>query len=123
MVSTTKMISEKLQLKKNVTETVIKNSNLSLDEQTDLIDLLNDTLEGTNGLTEKEKLQNVSVSIFNLTRIFCNSIIQNHKKTTTWKDVIVLCKNQIMWLGFGLVVLLALRPEISAVIEHMCKGN
>lgn len=108
------MISEKNQRKLQLSKDELMSSKLSPDEKEDLADALESCLEGTNGLTPDEKLQNVSESVFTLMRLHVRARCASGIKS--WKDVLVICRRELMYLGFGLTALLLFRPEIAQVL-------
>lgn len=114
------MISEKNQRKLQLSKEELMTSKLSTQEKDDLLEALESSLEGTNGLTQDEKLQNVSESVFTLMRLFVRARCAVGAKS--WKDVLVNCKREIMWLGFALFGLLFFHPEIAAMLKGIYNG-
>lgn len=108
------MISEKNQQKAEIAKAELLKSNLSELEKEDLADALDRSLEGTNGLTQEQKIQNLSESVFSLVRLFVHARCSTGVKS--WKDVLVICRRELMYLGFGLAALLLFRPEIAQVL-------
>ena len=96
-------------------------SKLSADEKEDLADALQSSLEGTNGLTPEEKLQNVSESVFTLMRLHVRARCASGIKS--WKDVLVSCKRELLWALYGLFVLLFFHPEIAALLKGVAQNG
>lgn len=115
------MISDKNQRKYQLSKDELMSSKLSPDEKEDLADALQSSLEGTNGLTPEEKLQNVSESVFTLMRLHVRARCASGIKS--WKDVIVGCKREILWALYGLFVLLFFHPEIAALLKGVAQNG
>lgn len=113
------MISEKNQRKLQLSKDELLSSKLSPDEKEDLADALESCLEGTNGLTPDEKLQNVSESVFTLMRLHVRARCSMGIKS--WKDVLVSCKRELMWTAFGFFFLLFFHPELAAILKEAAK--
>ena len=114
------MTSEKNQRTLQLSKDELLSSKLSPDEKEDLADALESCLEGTNGLTPDEKLQNVSESVFTLMRLHVRARCSMGIKS--WKDVLVSCKREIMWVLFAFFGLLFFHPEIAALLKGVA-GN
>ena len=111
------MISEKNQRKLQLSKEELMTSKLSTQEKDDLLEALESSLEGTNGLTQEEKLQNVSESVFTLMRLFVRARCAVGAKS--WKDVLVICRRELMYLGFGALVLFFFHPELAQVLRGL----
>lgn len=109
------MISDKDKQKVEIAKAELLKSNLSELEKEDLADALDRSLEGTNGLTQEQKIQNLSESVFSLVRLFVHARCSTGVKS--WKDVLVICRRELMYLGFGITGLLVFRPEIAQVLS------
>ena len=112
-------ISEKIL---NRTETSIKSvrdSHLDLGEQDDLIEMACSARDGTNGLNHEDKLQACAENIANLVFMFIRQSVRKPPPTDSWKDVIIKCRREITVIGLGAFALLAFRPQIAAVVEHI----
>jgi len=114
------VISEKNQRKLQLSKEELLSSKLSPDEKEDLTDALESCLEGTNGLTPDEKLQNVSESVFTLMRLHVRARCASGVKS--WKDVLVNCKRELMWILFAFFGLLFFHPEIAAMLKGIYNG-
>lgn len=114
------MISEKNQRKADITKDELMSSKLSADEKEDLAEVLQSSLDGTNGLTPEEKLQNVSESVFSLVRLHIRGRCGASVKS--WKDVLVSCKRELMWILFAFFGLLFFHPEIAAMLKGIYNG-
>ena len=77
-------------------------------------DLLQSAADGTNGLTEKDKLQNVSETCFTITQLLILDKLANDK-STIW-SVIRDCKWAIVIIVAILSVALVFRPELASLI-------
>lgn len=96
----------------------IDGSQLNADTKSDLDEMLDSSLRTTNGLPPEEKLDAISDNLYQLTRITCIHIAET-PKTASWKDVIIKCRREITVIGLGAFALLAFRPQIAAVVEHI----
>lgn len=94
------------------------NTELTLSERDDYIEIMTEAREGTNGLTTEEKTQANSENIANLCYLFIRHLLEGRNgSATSWKDVCVKCAWQIV-AGIGIVsALLIFRPELGAVIS------
>lgn len=116
------MITDRYQKQKDRTEAMIEASSLGQEEKDDYIDLLTLSLQGTNGLSSDQKLQNVSEVNFGLVRLFCQHIVDSKKADAkSWREVIVKCKRELMWLSFGIVALLMVHPQIVKIVEEFTR--
>lgn len=115
------MISEKNARKMELSKEELMKSSLPSQEKEDLIEALENSLEGTNGLTPEQKIQNLSESIFSLVRLFVNARCSAGVKT--WKDVLVNCKREILWALYGLFILLFFHPEIAALLKGVAENG
>ena len=112
------MISDKLRKQKERREAMISASIIPQEEKDVLIDLLNTSLEGTNGLSDKEKLQNISETNFGLVCLFCSHLVeQGTESAKSWKTVLLKCKREIMWVLFAFFGLLFFHPEIAELLK------
>ena len=96
----------------------IDGSQLNADTKADLDEMLDSSLRTTNGLKPEEKLDAISDNLYQLTRLTCIHIAET-PKTASWKDVIIKCRREITVIGLGAFALLAFRPQIAAVVEHI----
>ena len=87
----------------------------------DLTEVLTRSLEATNGFTPEEKLQSCTENQFNLARLMVLQLVSQSKHPTNWKDVLISVKREAMYLGFAIAALLALRPQIALVVDHIIK--
>ena len=101
----------------------IDESKLTSDEKMSLSSGLTSSLEATNGLTQEEKLQAVSVNCFWLSATVARLylLFRKAKPPMGWKDVIVECKWQLTILGLGFFFLLKYHPELSGVLTGLAK--
>ena len=113
------MISEKNARKMELSKEELMKSSLPSQEKEDLIEALENSLEGTNGLTPEQKIQNLSESVFSLVRLFVNARCSTGVKT--WKDVLVLCKRELLYLGLGALVLFLFHPELALILKEASK--
>ena len=83
------------------------------------------TLKATNGYTPEQKMQAVSQSLFDLSRLFAYTIIHDAKRKPerSWKDTIVECKWAICVLAAIIAGLLILRPEIANITAAAIHGT
>ena len=89
-------------------------------EETDKVlyrSLLQDAAEGTNGLTEKDKLQNVSETVFTIVQLLIIDKLAKDR-TSIWNTVIH-CKWQIVIIAAILAVTLIFRPELSSLLTSL----
>lgn len=96
----------------------IDRSQLNADTKADLDEMLDSSLRTTNGLKPEEKLDAMSDNLYQLTRITCIHIAEA-PRMTSWKDVIIKCRRELVILGLGVITLLVLRPQIADVVKHI----
>lgn len=112
-------VSEKILNRTDTSIRAIRDSHLDVGEQDDLIEMACSARDGTNGLNPEEKLQANAENIANLVFLFIRQSVRKPLPTDTWKDVIIKCRREITVIGLGAFALLAFRPQIAAVVEHI----
>jgi len=85
----------------------------------DLTDILDKTLEGTNGFSPEEKLQRCTENMFNLARLIVLDIVSRGRRVTSWKDVAIAFKWPLVLMFGALCVTLILKPELAALVESI----
>ena len=102
-----------------------KADGLTLNERDDLIEIITEAAEGTNGLTVEAKTQANSVNIFNLCYLYIRDRLEAPKKVTSWKDVLIRCSWQTVAVVAitvpAVAVLLIYQPQLAAILEHFIK--
>ena len=111
-------ISEKILNRSETAIQAIRASKLPPGEQDDLIEIVCDARDGTNGLSPDEKLQSNANNIFALVFLFVRAA-SAAPTTTSWKQVIIACRRELTVVALGALALLALRPQIATVVEHL----
>ncbi len=111
-------VSEKILNRTDTAIQAIRDSHLAPGEKDDLIEIVCDARDGTNGLSPEEKLQSNANNIFALVFLFIRAATAKPAPTDSWKDVIIKCRREMLILGLGALALLAFRPQIALVIEH-----
>jgi hypothetical protein len=94
---------------------------VSLGDRDDFIAIMMEACEGTNGLTPEEKLQANSVNLANLCYLFIRDKLEG-RPAGFWPALFRLierCKWQITIIVLGAFALLAYRPQIAQLIEHL----
>lgn len=104
-----------------VTDAVKNASNLSIVEKDDLIEMICDARDGTNGLSLEDKTQANAENIANLTYLMVLHLISDKPKVSTWKDVIISCRWNIVIIVTLVIELLAIRPQMASIIERFIK--
>jgi hypothetical protein len=101
----------------------VQNSkNLSADEKGDLQDILLHAEEGTNGLTQEEKLQNVSETVFSIVTMMVSQRLDGgYGRLQGLYKVIMECKWQICILAGILATCLIFRPEVAELLKAVLK--
>ena len=112
-------VSEKILNRTDTAVKAIRDSHLDVGEQDDLIEMACSARDGTNGLNPEQKLQANAENIANLVFLFIRQSVRKPQPTDTWKDVIIKCRREITVIGLGIITLLAFRPQIAAVVEHI----
>jgi len=112
-------VSEKILNRTDTAIQAIRDSHLAPGEKDDLIEIVCDARDGTNGLSDAEKLQANAQNIFALVFLYVRAATAKPAPTDTWKDVIIKCRREITVIGLGAFALLAFRPQIAAVVEHI----
>ena len=112
-------VSEKILNRTDTAVKAIRDSHLDVGEQDDLIEMACSARDGTNGLDPEQKLQANAENIANLVFLFIRQSVRKPAPTDTWKDVIIKCRREITVIGLGAFALLAFRPQIAAVVEHI----
>lgn len=105
------------------TQTVIKElqeaENIPLPMKDSLIDIMCEARDGTNGLSEQEKVQSNSETIANLTFLFISHILSMpEQKKRTRLDIIAECRWQIVIIAIAVCGLLAFRPQLASIIDR-----
>jgi len=100
---------------------------LSLSDQDDYLKILEETRDGTNGLTLPEKLQANSQNLFNLCYLFMRDKLEGGNSRAGLYRLIFLCRNQIVILVLGVVlivcVLMGYRPQVIQLFDHLIPGR
>jgi hypothetical protein len=90
----------------------------------DYIEFISEAAEGTNGLTLEEKTQANAQNLFNLCYLFIRDKIESGSTANGFWPLlfrmIERCSWQIVTITGIVSVTLILRPQIAAVIEHIC---
>lgn len=103
-----------------VIEALKKNDRLTLSERDDMIEIMSEAREGTNGLTVEEKTQANSVNLANLTYLFIRHLLEGCETGRAGLYGLIRdCRWQIVILGGFLTLLLAFRPQLAAIIEKL----
>ncbi len=93
---------------------------LSLSERDDLIEIMTEARDGTNGLTVEEKTQANSVNIANLCYLYIRERLEG--ASGFWPQLFRLverCRWQIVIIVLGAFALLAYHPEIAGLIASL----
>lgn len=113
-------ISDRNRHRNDLAKAAIDASSLNADAKADLDEMLDDALAGTNGLDAAAKLDAVADNLYQLTRLTCVHIAEA-PTSTSWRDVIIRCSWQIVAAISIVAALLALRPQLAAVLENIIK--
>lgn len=111
-------ISEKIRNRSETAIQAIRASHLPPGEQDDLIEIVCDARDGTNGLDADEKLQANANNIFALVFLFVRAA-SAAPSAPSWKSVVIQCRREITVVALGVITLLVLRPQIAGVLEHI----
>lgn len=95
----------------------VRNSNMSIGDIDDSIEILKEAEAGTNGLSLEDKVQANAVNIANLCFLFTKHIVESCKYRRTWKDIVVECKWPIVICVGIIATLLAFHPELAGILE------
>lgn len=114
-------VSEKILNRTDTSIKAVRDSHLDVGEQDDLIEMACGARDGTNGLNPEAKLQACAENIANLVFLFIRQAVRKPPPTDSWKDVIIKCRREITVIGLGAFALLAFRPQIAAVVEHILR--
>ena len=113
------MIQDKIKSNRNAVLAAI-DSSMHIDENNKILfrDLINNAADGTNGLNQEEKLQNVSETVFSLVMLKildkCDKTVEN--RNYSLYRMLAECKWAICVLGAIVSTALILRPELSTLI-------
>ena len=117
-------ITAQNQHRNDLAKQTIDASALNPDAKADLDEVLDTTLQGTNGLEPSAKLDAVADNLYQVARLMCIHIAES-PRVASWKDVVIQCRREIaavaIGLGVPLVALFALRPQIVLALEHLLK--
>lgn len=94
-------------------------SNLSAALKEDLTAVVANSAETTNGLPAREKLQALSVNLFDISRLMALFIVAQGRRVTTWKDVAIAFRWPAAILGIGAFILLGCHPELSGFFSSL----
>jgi len=108
--------------KRDYTVGEIASSNLSAALREDLSDMVVNAAETTNGLTAKEKLQRLSVNLFDLSRMMALFIVGQGRRVATWKDVAIAFKWPLVIMFGFLCASLIFRPELASLVESISRN-
>jgi len=114
-------ISETNQRKADRALAVLRKSAVAPEEQALLEGYVADALATTNGLTPEEKLQACTENQLALICLFAIHVA--NPRPDSWKDVFISCKRELMWAAFGVCALLAFRPQLGALLDHLIPGR
>jgi prenyltransferase beta subunit len=113
------MMQDKIKSNRNAVLSAI-DSSTHIDENDKILfrDLINNAADGTNGLGQEEKLQNVSETVFSLVmlKILDKCAAPDVKKRYSLYSMIAECKWAICVLGGIVSIALIMRPELSSLI-------
>lgn len=112
-------VPSKIQNRIEASVKAVKDSGLALAEKDDLIEMLTEARSGTNGLGLEEKTQANSENLANMTCLVVRHLLGDIR--TTWKDVIIACRWNIVIVFALLIELLAIRPQIANIVETFIK--
>ena len=118
-------MQDKIKSNRNAVLSAIDNST-HIDENDKILfrDLINNAADGTNGLGQEEKLQNVSETVFSLVMLKildkCAAPPQENKIYSLYK-LVAECKWAICVLGGIISAALIMRPELSSLITSLFK--
>lgn len=98
---------------------IIRESSLPMSEVDDLISILVEARDGTNGLSLEEKVQANAHNIANLCSLFVRHSVDAAKYRRSWRDVIVECKWPLVICVITLSILIAYRPSVVQTIEAL----
>lgn len=113
------MIQDRIKSQRNACLSKIERSS-SIDDADKMLfrDLVNNAADGTNGLSQEQKLQNVSETVFSLVMLKimdkCSEVRES--KISTMYSTISDCKWAICVLGGIIALMCVLRPELSALL-------
>lgn len=119
------MTQKKYEDLTNATIESIKEANLSSEDEAQFITLVENARIATNGLSPDEKIQTMSENQFSMVLLMVETILNFRKQTTvtpSWKDVLVRCRSEIMWILFGVMILLLFRPHIADGLTALAIG-
>lgn len=119
------MMKKKYEDLTNATIESIKEANLSSDDEAKFITLVENARIATNGLSPDEKIQTMSENQFSMVLLMVETVLDFRKQTAvtpSWKDVLVRCRSEIMWIMFGLMILLLFRPHIADGLTALATG-
>lgn len=117
------MLQDKIKSNRNAVLSAIDSSN-HIDENDKILfrDLINNAADGTNGLNQEDKLQNVSETVFSLVMLKildkCSKQKEDIRRYTIY-STIAECKWAICLLGGIISTALILRPELSTLISSL----
>lgn len=100
-----------------------KSSKISADEKGDLQDILLHAEAGTNGLTQEEKIQNVSESVYSLVSMMIAQRLDGSRwgKLEGLYKTIIETKWQICIVAGILAMALIFRPEVAELLKAVVK--
>jgi len=86
-----------------------------------LQDILLHAEEGTNGLTQEEKLQNVSETVFSIVTMMVSQRLDGFGKLQGLFKVIEACRWQITIIAGIIGTCLIFRPEVAELLKAVLK--
>jgi len=95
---------------------------ISPGDRDDFIEFISEAAEGTNGLTNEEKIQANAQNLFNLCYLFIRDKIQSGAAAGFWPALfrlIYLCRWQVTIISLGAFILFGFRPQIVEALQSL----
>lgn len=113
-------ISEKILNRTQTAIQAIRDSRLPAGEQDDLIEMVCDARDGTNGLSDHDKLQANSDNIASLVFMFVRQSVSRPERPTTWKDVCIRCRREIAAIvGLAIVAIIYVVKVHPELVQYL----
>ena len=110
-----------------LTVETIKAARVEDELKTMLVELVENARIATNGLTQEQKIQQMSENQFSLAVLMVQNCLATletrEEKTSSWRSVIVECRREIVAIIVILAGLLLFRPQLVDTVKIFATGG
>lgn len=110
------MISKKLLNRSELAKQAVQKSALTSTDKDILNEMIEESLQNTNGISPEEKIQNLTENTFSLLFLFIAHITKD-PHVTSWKDLIIACKRETLIGLIAILIALIVQPGLVKIFE------